>query len=152
MMVRTHLAITLLAVFLFFQHVSSKIAFVIMIFLASLLPDIDTGFSTLGKTEVGKLAQFFVKHRGFLHSFTFCLAVSILLAFFIPVLSFGFFLGYSLHLFADSFTIEGIKPYWPFKHKISWKIRTGGYTETSVFIVLLLLNIFVLLFFVLGWI
>lgn len=143
MMMRTHLAITTLVILLFLYHVSSKFLFVIVALITTLLPDIDTGFSTIGRIRASRFVQFLVRHRGLLHSFTFCIIVSILLACFLPVLAFAFFIAYSLHLFADSFTVEGIRPFWPFKGKSSWKIRTGSYTETSLFVFILLIDIFV---------
>lgn len=54
------------------------------------------------------------------------LVITLFFALFFPVISLPFFLGYSLHLFADSFTIQGIKPFYPIKKVSSWKIKTGG--------------------------
>jgi len=141
MMLRTHLAIVILFIILFLPHVSSKFLFVIIALLATIVPDIDTGFSTIGKYKVLRILQVFVKHRGFFHSLTFCILISIIFAFFLPVLSFGFFLGYAIHLFADSFTQEGITPFWPYKKVSSWHFRTGGRVETTLFIFFLLLDL-----------
>jgi len=143
MMIRTHLAITGLLVLLFLPHITDKFIFVSVAFLATLLPDIDSGFSTVGRMKATRMIQFFVKHRGLFHSFTFCIVVSILLAFFLPVLSLPFFLAYSLHLFADSFTVDGIKPFWPLKKSSHWRLRTGSYTETLLFVTFLVTDIFV---------
>ena len=126
MMLRTHLAIVALAILLFVPNVSDfsdKFVFVVVALTATYLPDIDSAFSTIGRKEGARIVQFFVKHRGMLHSFTFCIAISILFTLFIPVLALPFFLGYGLHLFSDSFTLEGIKPFWPYKKSSSWKIR-----------------------------
>ena len=136
-MLRTHLAIVVLAVLLFLAHIPSaveKVIFVAVALISTALPDIDTGFSTIGKMQPGKIVQFFARHRGVFHSLTFCILVSVVLAAFIPILSLPFFLGYGLHLFADSFTIEGIKPFWPLRAVSSWKIRTGRLTETTLFV------------------
>lgn len=140
----------MLAVLLFLPHVTNKFVFIFISLIATVFPDIDTGFSTVGRMKVTKVVQFFVRHRGLFHSFTFCVIVAVLLACVIPVLSFGFFIGYSLHLFADSFTIDGIKPFWPFKKTSYWKLRTGSYAETSLFVFFLLADIFVFLFLVIN--
>ena len=146
MFIKTHLAITAFAILLFIQHVSAKIPFVLIAFAATFLPDIDTAFSTLGKFKIFRFLQFLTKHRGMLHSFTFCIVISVLFAMFIPSIAFAFFLAYSLHLFADSFTIEGIKPFWPHDKTSSWKVRTGGRIETSIFVFFFLLDVLILVF------
>jgi len=140
-MLRTHLAINALFIILFLPHVSSWYLFVPVVLISTLLPDIDAGFSTLGKSKPGKLVQFFVKHRGVFHSFTFCIIASFLLSLFIPILAFPFFLGYSLHLLADSFTAEGIKPFLPLKKTSSWKLKTGTRIETTLFVFFLLADL-----------
>jgi membrane-bound metal-dependent hydrolase YbcI (DUF457 family) len=149
-MLKTHLAMTGLVVLLFLPHISSWYVFVPIALLATILPDIDTGFSTVGKTTGGRVLQFFVRHRGVFHSLTFAIVLSFLFAVFIPILALPFFLGYSLHLFVDSFTIEGIKPFWPLKHQSSWKIKTGGITETSLFVVFLIIDLLAFMFLVKG--
>ncbi len=144
MMLRTHLAISVFAILLFLPHFSSLYSifvFIPVVLIATALPDIDSGFSTVGRMKAGRIIQFFVRHRGIFHSFTFCIAVSLLFAFFIPVLALPFFLGYALHLFADSFTFEGILPFWPLKTESKWKFRTGSYMETNLFIFLIIINI-----------
>lgn len=148
MYIKTHLAITVLAILLFWQHVSLKIPFVLVALAATFLPDIDTAFSTLGKFKGFRFLQFLTKHRGMFHSFTFCVAVSLLLAMFIPSIAFAFFLAYSLHLFADSFTVEGIKPFWPYNKTSSWRVRTGGRIETGIFVFFFLLDALIIVFFV----
>jgi len=150
MMLRTHLVITALAILLFLPHVSHEFIFIGVTLFATVLPDIDTGFSTIGKIKGGKIIQFFVRHRGIFHSFTFCVAISILFAIFLPILALPFFLGYSLHLFADSFTYEGIKPFWPSKKVSNWKLRTGSLTETSLFVFFLIADILFFIFIVKG--
>ena len=146
MMLRTHWTITIFAVLLFLPSITDKTVFIVVALIATMLPDIDSGFSTLGKLQATKFVQFLVKHRGVLHSFTFCVFVSIVFAFFLPVLALPFFIAYSLHLFADSFTVSGIRPFWPLKNKSSWKLRTGSYGETSLFVVLLIVDIFLVIF------
>ena len=113
MLIRTHVAIAVFFLLLFLPSVSNKIVFSAMVLAATFLPDLDSAFSTIGKFKVSKIMQLFIKHRGILHSFTFCVVVSIAIAFFIPVVALGFFLGYSLHLLGDSFSIDGVRFFGP---------------------------------------
>lgn len=141
MLLRTHFAITLFAVLVFLSSVEYKISFVVMAFIATLIPDMDTPFSKVGNHLILRPFQFFFKHRGLIHSFTFLFLITFFFVLFAPILSFGFFLGYGLHLFADSFTVEGIRIFYPSKKKIFWRIKTGGKTEVSIFIMFLLVNL-----------
>jgi membrane-bound metal-dependent hydrolase YbcI (DUF457 family) len=63
----------------------------------------------------------------------------------LPIAALGFFLGYSLHLFLDSFTIDGIMPFWPLRKKSSFGLKTGGKIETSLFLGLVILDVFVII-------
>ncbi|MCH7567882.1 MAG: metal-dependent hydrolase [Nanoarchaeota archaeon] len=146
MLMKTHLVIGAFAVVFFLPYVSHKLIFVPVVLIASLLPDIDSGFSTLGRRKIFRPLQFLTKHRGIIHSFTFCIAVSVLLAFYFPLIAFPFFLGYALHLLADSWTIEGIRPFWPLKDISRGKIRVGGTMEETVFIVFIILDAIFLIF------
>ena len=133
MIKRTHLAIGAFLALLFLEQVRYKLVFIPVVLLASLLPDIDSAYSYLGHHKVFRPLQFFVRHRGLIHSFTFCVAISVLLAFFFPVVALGFFVGYAGHLFSDSLTVEGIRPFWPLEKESVGKIRVGGRIETGVF-------------------
>lgn len=146
MLLRTHLALIVFAIVLFVGHVNNKLLFIFVALIATMLPDIDCAFSTLGKHKGLRIFQFFVKHRGLIHSFTFCIIVSFILAFFFPTASFGFFLGYGLHLFVDSFTVEGIIPFWPYLKKSNWRVRTGGLIESSLFLIFVLVDIILVIF------
>jgi len=96
--------------------------------------------------------QFFVKHRGVIHSFTTGIVLSVLLAFFWPVASLGFFIGYSVHLICDSFTKEGIQPFWPLRARSKGFIATGGRIEDSLFVFLVLVDaVLIVLILILGW-
>jgi inner membrane protein len=145
MLIKTHLVIGLFGILLFLPFVEGKIVFVLVTLIATLLPDVDSAYSTLGHKRFFGFLQFFVKHRGILHSFTFLIFLTIIFLFFVPVLALGFFLGYSLHLFADSFTKEGIIFFFPFKAKSVGKIKTGGRIETVIFVLFLMINILLVL-------
>lgn len=146
MMRRTHFAIGVFFVFFFLSIVTHKISFFIVTLLATLIPDIDSAYSGVGRFSGLRLFQFFVKHRGLIHSFTFCIFISVILALILPILAFPFFLGYSLHLIFDTLTIEGTTPFWPSKKRASWIIRTNSNTEKAIFLTFILLTILVVIF------
>ena len=53
----------------------------------------------------------------------------------------GFFLGYSLHLLADSFTKAGITPFWPYSRIAKGHLITGGVVEKGIFFMFVFLDI-----------
>lgn len=144
MLIKTHLAGILFFIILLFSKINYSIVFISVALLATFIPDMDTKFSTLGSKKIFRPFQLFMKHRGIFHSFSFLFVLTMILALFLPVVALPFFLGYGLHLFLDSFTIEGIAPFYPSKKRISGKIRNGGKTENFVFIILILLDLGVL--------
>lgn len=141
MLIKTHLAITGFFVLLLLPFISHKFIFIILAMIATYIPDIDLENSKLGKKKIFRPLQIFVKHRGFFHSFTFLFAITFIFVFFIPIISLGFFVGYASHLFADSFTINGISPFWPFSKKSQGKLKTGGIMESSIFLIFLLVDL-----------
>lgn len=141
MMLKTHLALSMIIALLFLNHVSDKAIFLVVILVATIIPDIDSGFSTAGKNIFLRPLQVFVRHRGIFHSFTFCILASFLVAYFFPQASLAFFLGYGFHLFLDSFTKDGIMVFWPWKKVSSGVITTGERMETSLFVILLVLDL-----------
>jgi len=151
MLKRTHLAIAVFVILLFIPHVNNKLVFTFVALIATLLPDIDLSDSTVGKRKGFRLLQFFVEHRGPIHSLTLCIIISIILSFFFPTLAFAFFLGYSVHLLSDSFTKDGIMPFWPYDKKVSWRLKTGEVIESSVFLVFLIVDIFLAIFIFLSF-
>ena len=146
MLLKTHLAFATLIILIFLQHVQSKLIFITAVLVATFLPDLDTASSESGKYLIFKPLQFFVKHRGIIHSITTAFILSLILSIFWPIASFGFFMGYSVHLICDSFTKEGIQPFWPLKAKTKGPISTGGRVEESIFFSLIFINI--ILFFI----
>lgn len=141
MLIRTHLVITIFFILIFLSSVNNKLVFVLTALFATFLPDIDTRYSKLGKRKLARILQFFTKHRGMIHSFTFLLSITFVLVLVLPVFAFGFFLGYGLHLLADSFTITGIRFFYPSKKKITGNLKTGGRKEVFLFIILVVLDL-----------
>lgn len=131
---------TLFMILLFINFVNEKIIFIGIALIATFLPDIDSGFSSLGKQMVSQPVQLLTKHRGIMHSLSFAILISIALAFYFPVLSFGFFIGYGVHILADSFTKDGVQPFWPLRMKSSGFIATGGRIEETIFFSMIFIN------------
>ncbi|MEK6875172.1 MAG: metal-dependent hydrolase [Nanoarchaeota archaeon] len=146
MLIRTHLAFAILAILIFISHVNNQVIFAIMVLVATFLPDADSAYSTLGQKKFFSFLQIFVRHRGLLHSFTFAILTTLLFVLFIPILAFGFFLGYGLHLFIDSFTLEGIRPFYPSRTTTKWRLKTGGLFENGLFVGIVLADLFILSF------
>ncbi len=140
MIKRTHLAIGLALALLFLPNVNYKFVFFPIVLICALLPDIDSPDSYFGSSKLWRPLQLLVKHRGVFHSFTLCILVSVLFAFVLPIVALPFFLGYGSHLLADSFTQEGITPFWPWKRASQGALRTGGSMENGIFIGFIIIN------------
>jgi membrane-bound metal-dependent hydrolase YbcI (DUF457 family) len=97
-----------------------------MALIGTIIPDIDSRFSIMGRKFINRILQFFTKHRGIIHSFTFLICITLILVCFAPTFALGLFLGYGLHIFADSFTSYGITPFAPFSRKKSEGFITSG--------------------------
>ncbi len=138
---RTHLAVGVGAALYFLPHVTHKYSFIFLVIFATMLPDIDKTDSKIGKHWIFRPFQLFMKHRGVLHTYTFCVVVSIILAFFWPVLALPFFIGYGVHLLLDSFTVEGIQPFWPVKRRTDGMVRSGGKVDNAIFGTVLLFDV-----------
>ena len=146
MFFKTHLVVALFFVLLFFNYITNPFIFLPVIFLATIIPDIDSKFSKMGKKKIFRLLQFFVKHRGILHSFTFLLVLSLLIFLSFKEILFPFALAYSLHLLLDALTIQGISPFYPLKFRTRGKVKTGGFLEIIFFVSFLLIDLFLILF------
>ena len=137
MLNKTHLAVGGFFMLLFLPKVVHQTSYVFVFFIATLLPNLDVILSGKKHFLLAPMRLFF-KKRGFLHSFTFCIAVTLLMAWFWPVFAFPFFLGYGIHLLADSWTTEGIMPFWPLRAISKGRVTTGGGFENILFFVFLI--------------
>lgn len=145
MLTKTHFVIALALLLVLISSINYKIIFSVVLIVSTLLADIDSQYSYLGKYKILRPFQWFVKHRGIFHSFTLLVPLTAFFVFFLPTLAFPFFLGYGVHLFADSFTKEGIQPFYPLKKTYAGKISTGGKTEIVIFSVFVVINLFLIL-------
>lgn len=145
MMMKTHLVIGIALALFLITSVNHQYIFFGVLLLSTLLPDIDISNSYLGSKWYSKPIQLFFKHRGFIHSLTFCLIISVIFAFFFPILALPFFAGYSLHLITDSLTVEGIRPFWPLKAEVKGSVKVGGKIEETIFAVFAILDVILLI-------
>lgn len=144
MLFRTHIAVTFFFVFVFFNYISNPLLFFPIVFLATLIPDIDSRFSKIGKKKIFRIFNFFVKHRGIIHSFTFLFLVSVPIFFFFKQALLPFASAYSLHLVLDALTVQGIPALFPLKFRIRGKIKTGGIFEKFLFYAFFFADLFLL--------
>lgn len=146
MLWRTHVLIALFFALCFIDYATNKFLFITIALFASLIPDIDSSNSYLGKNKIFLPLQLFTKHRGFFHSFILLLLILFISLFLIPFWDndffLGFILGFSSHLIADALTIQGIAFFNPFiSKKIKGFIKTGGFFELILFLIFLILDL-----------
>lgn len=148
MLFKTHLAINLFFALFFANYTADKIVFLALVLFATLIPDIDSLSSYIGRRArpLSTIITFFSKHREFFHSFTCVFILSILLLLFLPQTALPVFIGYAMHLFADSFTKEGIQVFWPVEKRVKWRIKTGGLVEKIIFFAFALVDIVYLVY------
>ncbi|MBU3940924.1 MAG: metal-dependent hydrolase [Nanoarchaeota archaeon] len=113
---------------------------VLVCVFASLVPDIDTTKSKLGR-KVKPLSWFFnvlFGHRKLFHGLFFAAGLSFLIYLYSFELALAFFVGYLSHLVIDSFNFAGIRWFYPAKFKIKGFIKTGSFLEHILFFVILI--------------
>jgi len=121
MLLLTHIVFSLFLGIL----ISNNPYFIILLMFASILPDFDMHVP-------------FVRHRGIFHSIFAGALVGLLFLPFSFQLAFAFFLGYCMHLLADSLTKAGVKPFWPHPYRTKFGfITTGGISEKVFFVLIL---------------
>lgn len=141
MMMRTHLLFGAVLALFFLPYMNHQLIFIFLVLFASLLPDVDSAHSYVGRSIFLRPLQWMMKHRGCLHSITFAFFVSFVLVLFLPVAAFPFFVGYAGHLLLDSFTVEGIRPWWPGKEEWKGAVVTGSNMESGLFYALILVGL-----------
>ncbi len=145
MLNKTHIAIGFFFMLFFITKVTHIWTYIFIFAFATLLPNLDRVIS-FKKLRIFNKSNNSSRKRGFLHSFTFCLAITFLFAWFLPTLAFPFFLAYGTHLIADSWTTEGIKPFWPLKYSVKGKVKQGGSLETILFYSFIIADVLMLWF------
>lgn len=161
MLRRTHLAVGLCSTAIFIKE--PKDIFIVGLFTAigSLIPDIDAPAASIVKrfkyiTLVVTISLIYIyftdniipfvflailviygtcaKHRTFTHSPLGLLAFSLCIYFIEPMAGVYFFIGYVLHLFADSLTPMGVPLLYPFikKYYSLNKLKTGSNDDKMI--------------------
>ncbi len=137
---RIHLLIGFFAAIFFLPDVNNKLVFFPVVMIASLIPDLDSIIARKKDYKILKPLKS-QSYKDFMHSYTLCIILSALLAFFYPLLALPFFIGYSFHLFFDSLTVTGTTPFWPLKIKSKGFIVPGGKSEKIITVILGILSI-----------
>ena len=148
MLKRTHLALGIAIAFYFLPHIqTNKFIFLGVVLLASLLPDIESGFAAAQRHSLFSLQPTEnVYHKNhLLHTYTFLILITIAIAIYYPVLALPFFLGYSFHLFIDSFSPNGIRPFWPLRHRTKGKIVPSGGIDKILFVIFLGMDVLLII-------
>lgn len=118
--------------------------------LGSLLPDIDTPKSYIGRRlyPIAYILNKQFEHRGLIHSLIPVVALAILGLLFHSIFLATMALGFLLHLVEDGFSLSGIRWLQPIKKKnyklpYDWmKYRTGGTKEYIILGIAVLILIF----------
>jgi len=152
---RTHLAFSFLISILIINsfNIQNKIIFIIIMLIASALPDIDSYKSKLGKKikPISFLINLFFRHRGVFHSPFLLILTSMLIAIINLEIAAAFFIGYLSHLVLDSLTPKGIMLFYPFsKRRTKGLIRTGSLWENIFFFILIILCFEILFLYAIG--
>jgi len=143
---KTHIAIGVAVALYFIPFVTHKLIFLPIVLIASLLPNLDTLSGNSEKRNFLKPFSRLLSPRGILHTYTFAIVASVVIALIYPPAALPFFLGYSFHLLADSFTVKGIRPFWPLKGEIRGIVRSGKHIDRAIFVTFLIIDAFLLIF------
>lgn len=124
---------------------SNPYIFLFVVALFSIIPDIDSKNSILGKRT--KIFAWLMNHRGLFHSLIMLAAFSVAgFVLFGQEIGLAVFLGYASHLFLDLLTKQGIYPIYPFHHfHIRGFIKTNRITEHVIMFFMFAVLIFILL-------
>jgi membrane-bound metal-dependent hydrolase YbcI (DUF457 family) len=145
MLKRTHLAVGLGVALYFLPFIKHPVSFIPIVLIASLIPELGNLSHTGEHVFLKSIGKIFSPFNKILRSYTLLVAISIILALFYPILALPFFLGYSFTLSLDTFTKEGIQPFWPSKKKTSGHIETGNRVDRTIFYVLIVVDIALLI-------
>jgi len=138
----THLVVGLFGIFLYLPYSDNPWIFFFVALVSSVLPDIDSPRSRIGRNGFSKTLMAFVRHRGVVHSLIFMFLIYLILFNVWEVASFPFLFGYSIHLFLDCFTIRGVRLFYPFKRRFKFFVRSGGKVEMFIFVLFFILDCF----------
>jgi inner membrane protein len=146
MLSKTHLMFSVLMFLLIIGSFKGQLLFLIFLFIGTLFVDIDSKNSKFGKKWFLRPLQWSVSHRGIFHTLFMGLFIGILIWLISKNAGYGFMFGYGFHLLLDCFNPSGVNLFWPIlKTKITFmNIRAGGEIENIFFVLMLLLNVFLI--------
>ena len=107
------------------------------------MPDIDHPKSKLGRKLkiLSYPINFIFGHRGLFHSLFIALSSSFLIWIIFGDYYIPFFIGFLSHLIADGITKQGIDFTYPFNFfKVTGMIKTGSFIEKVIFLLLIVIN------------
>lgn len=141
---KTHLVFSFLIGLYLMERFSSKYLFLGLLLFGSLLPDLDTPYSKLGRKvrPISGLIKFIFGHRKLFHSLIMAVLIFVVFNYIFDMYLVGVALsaGFVLHLVADGLTKEGVNFLYPFaRFRVSGFIKTGGVLELLLFFVLVFL-------------
>ena len=141
MMFLTHVSFAFLISLLIirFSGYNLDFVFVIMVLLGSVLPDLDSAKSFIGRKI--RVVSIFLKHRAFFHSLLTAVFLGVII-FLLTQNSFyslGFITGFVSHLLLDSLTRTGVTPFWPSRLKLRGGLITGSWPDWFLFLLFLAL-------------
>ncbi len=148
MLFYTHLIFGFLIGLLTYKYVGiDKYVYFSLVLFGALVPDIDSFNSFINqKLKLTKILGFVFKHRGVFHSLVIPFILFLVIYFF-----YGFdygaalLIGYLSHLLIDSLNYAGINYFYPIsKLKISGFMKTGGFLEMFLNIVLIMVVVVIL--------
>lgn len=127
-------------------YFSPDFALALGMLAGTLLPDIDTPKSKLGRKlrPFSDMLSWVAGHRGLVHSLAGMVVFTIpflIISAWLPGVAKAFVMGYLLHLLLDSLTPSGIQWLYPAKLKIRGPVKTGSLWEKLIFVVLLYLAV-----------
>tara|TARA_Y100000034_G_scaffold135826_1_gene209337 strand:- start:428 stop:871 length:444 start_codon:yes stop_codon:yes gene_type:complete len=142
------MAFALLLGFLFLDNFNgNKYAFLIIVLLTAMLPDIDHPQSKLGRKfwMISKPFNFLFGHRKLFHSLLIPVVLSFVVWWFFNDWWKPIFLGYFSHILIDGFTLDGINFIYPIKQlRLQGFIETGKKQETVLFWFFVALDVIIL--------
>jgi len=146
MMFKTHLVFSLLVSLLAYSYFDINVyLFILICVLAGTLPDIDHPKSKVSIPVISNIINFFFGHRKLFHSIFFVIVLGLIIKSFFGDYYIPFELGYLSHIILDALTKQGINFIYPFKQlTVKGFIRTNGFLEKIIFIILVVLNLVVL--------
>jgi inner membrane protein len=150
MIFRTHLAFSLFIGLILIKilNVKNQILFLIFLVFFSVFPDIDEKSSKVSKRI--KILSYplgiLCRHRGIFHTIYFPLAIFLLFFSVERLLGIAILTGYLSHLFLDSLTKSGIRPFKPFlKFRLYGFSKTGKFFDNFLFLLFLVLDAYLII-------